>query len=69
MARSAGGEEDPTVALNMRLKLSTVEALERAARGRRATMKLVLMEALAAAGVEVAALDLEDRSPEKMRKR
>jgi hypothetical protein len=32
-------------------------------------MKLVVMEALKVAGIEVAAIDLEDRSPSKIRKR
>lgn len=59
---------DPTAALNLRLRVSTILALEQTAQATGRTMKLVLMEALQAAGIEVAAVDLEDRSPEKMRK-
>jgi hypothetical protein len=66
---SAPPEEDVTVAFNMRLKASTVDSLERAAKGMGLTMKQVITNALAAAKVEVAEADLEDGSPHRQRKR
>lgn len=60
---------DPAYALNIRARASTMAAIEAEAQESGRTMKQVIMEALRAAGVAVAAIDLEDRSPARRRKR
>ncbi len=56
---------DRPTTLNLRIRESTVAALAAAARGRGLTMKQVVCQALADAGVEVAPVDLEDRTPRR----
>lgn len=56
---------DVPTTLNLRLRYSTVAAIEQAARRNKLTLKLVVTQALQAAGVEVAAADLEDRTPRR----
>ena len=56
---------DGATTLNLRVRRSTVDALTAAARQRGLTLKQVVTQALAAAGVEVAAADLEDRTPRR----
>jgi hypothetical protein len=56
---------DPATTLNLRVRISTIEALVDAAKGRGLTMKQVVCHALDAAGVKVAAADLEDRTPRR----
>jgi hypothetical protein len=57
------GTGEPVVGLNLKVLLSTSEAVATAARERGVSMKAVVMQALAQAGVAVAALDAEDRTP------
>lgn len=56
---------DGATTLNLRVRRSTVNALAAAARQRGLTLKQVVAHALAAAGVEVAPADLEDRTPRR----
>ena len=56
---------DRPTTLNLRVRESTVAALAAAARARGLTMKQVVCQALADAGVEVAPADLEDRTPRR----
>ena len=58
------GQDRPTT-LNLRVRESTIAALTAAARGRGLTMKQLVCQALAGAGVEVAPADLEDRTPRR----
>lgn len=51
--------------LNLRVRRSTVDAIETIARGRGLTMKQVICQALQSAGVAVAPTDLEDRTPRR----
>ena len=51
--------------LNLRVRQSTITAIEAAAKERGLTLKLVVTQALQAAGVAVAAPDLEDRTPRR----
>lgn len=60
---------DKASTLNLRVQESTVEALARTAREQGLTMKQVVVRALAGAGVPVAPLDLEDRTPRRGRPR
>jgi hypothetical protein len=57
--------EDRTQAFNMRLKASTIAAIEARARADGGTLKQVICRALADAGVQVAAADLEDGTPRR----
>jgi hypothetical protein len=57
--------EDRPTTLNLRVRQSTIVALTAAARGRGLTLKQVVCQALAEAGVEVAPADLEDRTPRR----
>lgn len=57
--------EDRSTTLNFRVRESTVAALTSVARGRGLTMKQLVCQALAGAGVEVAPADLEDRTPRR----
>jgi uncharacterized protein (DUF1778 family) len=56
---------DRPTTLNLRVRESTVAALAAAARDRGLTMKQVVCQALAQAGVDVAPADLEDRTPRR----
>lgn len=56
---------EPVVGLNLRVRLSTSDAIASVARERGASMKVVVMQALRQAGIVVAAIDLEDRTPSK----
>jgi len=58
-------DKDMPTTLNLRVRNSTVAALMAAARSRGLTMKQVVCQALEAAGVPVAAADLEDRTPRR----
>ena len=57
--------EDRPTTLNLRVRESTIAALTSAARGRGLTMKQIVCQALAGAGVGVAPADLEDRTPRR----
>lgn len=57
--------DDKATTLNLRLRTSTIEALTTAARERGLTMKQVVCQALSDAGIHVAPLDLEDRTPRR----
>jgi hypothetical protein len=57
--------EDRPTTLNLRLRNSTVTAITTIARERGLTQKQLVCRALAAAGVAVAAADLEDRTPRR----
>jgi hypothetical protein len=57
--------KDPQVGLNIRVRLSTSNAVEAAAAARGVTMKVLVMETLAQAGIEIADPDLRDRSPRR----
>ena len=56
---------DGATTLNLRVRRSTVRAIEAVARARGLTMKQVVAQALQAAGVVVAPADLEDRTPRR----
>jgi len=56
---------DRPTTLNLRLRMSTVEAITVEARQRGLTQKQLVCQALAAAGVAVTASDLEDRTPRR----
>ena len=56
---------EPVVGLNFRVRLSTSEAIADIARGRGVSMKVVVMQALEQAGIVVAQVDLEDRTPSR----
>lgn len=57
--------EDRPATLNMRLRASTIEGVSQAARARGLTIKQVVCQALAEAGIQVAPADLEDRTPKR----
>lgn len=56
---------DTPTTLNLRIRRSTVSAIEATAKERGLTMKQVVAQALQAAGIAVAAADLEDRTPRR----
>lgn len=56
---------DRATTLNLRVRESTIEGLMATARERGLTMKQVVCQSLAAAGVPVAGADLEDRTPRR----
>ena len=58
---------DGATTLNLRVRKSTVASLTAVARSRGMTLKQVVVHALAASGVEVAAADLEVRTPLRQR--
>lgn len=58
------GADTPTT-LNLRMRRSTVYAIEAAAKAQGMTMKQVVAHALKAAGVLIADADLEDRTPRR----
>jgi len=60
-----GASTDHRTTLNLRMRQSTISAIEAAARERGLTLKLVVTQALHAAGVHVAPPDLEDRTPRR----
>lgn len=57
--------DDRPTTLNLRLRMSTVTALTAKARAEGLTQKQVVCQALAAAGLDVASADLEDRTPRR----
>jgi len=59
------GSRDRPTTLNIRLRSSTFAAITGRARERGMTIKQVLCQALADAGVAVAEADLEDRTPRR----
>jgi hypothetical protein len=61
--------DDRSTTLNLRVRPSTINSLMRVARARQLTMKQVVCQALAAAGVAVAEADLEDRTPRRTESR
>lgn len=61
----ARGKADPRTTLNLRVRQSTIAAIEEAAREQGLTLKQVVTQALQAAGVQVAPADLEDRTPRR----
>lgn len=56
---------DRATTLNLRARASSVRALTEAARRRGLTLKQLVFLALRDAGVDVAAADLEDRTPRR----
>jgi hypothetical protein len=56
---------DRPTTLNLRLRNSTVTSITAIARERGLTQKQLVCRALAAAGIAVAAADLEDRTPRR----
>jgi hypothetical protein len=56
---------DRSTTLNLRLRMSTVEAITAEARQRGLTQKQLVCQSLAAAGVTIAPSDLEDRTPRR----
>lgn len=64
-ARVAAPTLDRPTTLNLRLRRSSVSALEATAKEKGLTMKQVVCQALEAAGVAVASADLEDRTPRR----
>lgn len=58
-------QPDRATTLNIRLRTSTVAAVTSRARERGLTIKQVVCQALADAGVAVADADLEDRTPRR----
>ena len=56
---------DAATTLNLRVRRTTVGAIETAAKSRGLTVKQVVCHALEAAGVAVAPADLENRTPRR----
>lgn len=56
---------DRATTLNLRVRERTIAAILEVAKDRGLTMKQVVCQALASAGVSVAASDLEDRTPKR----
>jgi hypothetical protein len=59
--------EDRAHSFNTRLRASTIAAIEARARSEGATLKQVIVRALADAGLAVAPADLEDGTPRRQR--
>lgn len=57
--------DDRATTLNLRVRSTTIEGLMAVAHDRGLTMKQVVCQALADAGVPVASADLEDRTPRR----
>jgi hypothetical protein len=57
--------KDKPTTLNLRMRQSTVSAITTQAKTRGLTIKQVVAEGLRAIGVQVAAADLEDRTPRR----
>lgn len=62
---SPAPERDASTTLNLRIRMSTITALESTAKERSMTMKQVVAHALRDAGVPIADADLEDRTPRR----
>lgn len=61
-----GGEAaDTATTLNLRMRRSSVYAIEAAAKAQGLTMKQIVAHALKGAGVAIADADLEDRTPRR----
>jgi hypothetical protein len=58
-------QEDRAQSFNTRLRASTIAAIEVRARTDGSTLKQVICRALADAGIDVAAADLEDGTPRR----
>jgi hypothetical protein len=58
-------DSDQTTTLTLRLRRSTAEAIAGSAKEQGLTMKQVICKALTEAGLSVAAVDLEDRTPRR----
>jgi len=56
---------EAVVGLNLRVRLSTSDAISAVARDRGVSMKVVVMQALEQAGIRIAPIDLEDRTPSR----
>jgi hypothetical protein len=56
---------DLTTTMTLRLRRSTAEAIAGSAKEQGLTMKQVICKALTEAGISVAAVDLEDRTPRR----
>jgi hypothetical protein len=52
--------------MTLRLRMSTMDAIATAAREQKLTMKQVMCRALRDAGVSVAEVDLENRTPRRV---
>lgn len=59
------GAEDRSTTLNLRVRMRTIAGLAKRVQETGLTQKQVVMSALQSAGVEVAAEDLEDRTPRR----
>ena len=64
-APSSPAEGDETTTMTLRLRRSTAEAIADSAKEQGLTMKQVICKALSDAGILVAAVDLEDRTPRR----
>jgi hypothetical protein len=60
---------DRPTTLNLRFRETTISAITESAKARRLTIKQIVAQALAEAGISVAAADLEDRTPRRGVKR
>jgi hypothetical protein len=60
---------DRPTTLNLRFRETTIGAITETAKARRLTIKQIVAQALAEAGIAVAAADLEDRTPRRGVKR
>jgi hypothetical protein len=56
---------DQTTTMTLRVRRSTAEAIAGSAKEQGLTMKQVICKALTEAGIPVAAVDLEDRTPRR----
>jgi hypothetical protein len=62
-------KEDRPTTLNLRFRETSISAITATAKDRRMTIKQVVAQALADAGVAIAAADLENRTPRRGVKR
>ena len=62
---SAAAEADVTTTMTLRVRRSTAEAIADAAKAQGLTMKQVICTALLQAGVAIADVDLQDRTPRR----
>ncbi len=56
---------DPSETLNLRLRRTTIRAVAAASKAKGLTIKQVVTHALRDAGIEVAGVDLKDRTPKR----
>ncbi len=56
---------DPSETLNLRLRRSTIRAISATSKARGLTIKQIVTHALREAGIQVANVDLEDRTPKR----